>query len=156
MRAVLAVGCMAMMMVAACAGQNVTGEDDVNQALETEQLAQGGNSSVRAERMTVIRDPQALAGVWSELGQAGDRPEVDFDQEMVLAVFMGERRTGGYRVEVNDVARDGETLRVSVRMSAPGPNCMTTQALTQPYQIVRLPRVEGPVEFDVEQVEVDC
>ena len=156
MRAVLAAGCMAMMMVTACAGQNATGEDDVDQVLETEELAQGGNSSVRAERMTVIRDQQAFERLWSETTARGERPAVDFDQHMVLAVFMGERRTGGYRVQVEQVTREGDGLRVSVRMTAPGPNCMTTQALTQPYQVVRLPMVDGAVEFDVEQVEVDC
>lgn len=157
MRALLAVACcMAMTMVAACAGQNATGEDNVSQVLETEQLAQGGNSQVRAERMTVIRDEQALDRVWSEIAPRGDRPAVDFEQDMVLAVFMGERRTGGYQIRVEEVQREGEGIRVGVRMRAPGPNCMTTQALTQPYQIVRLPRVDGPVEFDVEQVEVDC
>lgn len=149
-------GLVVLIVAAACTGgasaleeREMTGDDIV-------ELARGNNSGVRAERMSVIRDADALARVWSEAGERGDTPTVDFEASMVVAVFMGERRTGGHRVRVESVRQSGEQLIVSVNMEAPGPNCMTTQALTQPYQIVRLPRLEGEVAFQIEQVEVDC
>lgn len=145
-----------MIVAAACTGgasaleeRHMTGDD-------IEELARGNNSGVQAERMSVIRDTDALARAWSEAGERGDTPTVDFEESMVVAVFMGERRTGGHRVRVESVRESGDELVVSVNMEAPGPNCMTTQALTQPYQIVRLPRLEGEVTFQIEQVEVDC
>lgn len=127
----------------------MTGDDIV-------ELARGNHSGVRAERMSVIRDNEALARAWSEAGERGDPPTVDFQESMVVAVFMGERRTGGHRVRVESVRESGDEMVISVNMEAPGRNCMTTQALTQPYQIVRLPRLEGEVAFQIEQVEVDC
>ena len=157
MRAVTMIAWIGMtVLMTACAGNNATEEDNVNGNIEFSQLAQGNSSDVKAERMTVVRDQQALDRIWSEVRHGRERPAVDLESEMVLAIFMGERRTGGYQVRVQEVVREGEGFRVHVRMTAPGPNCMTTQAFTQPWQLISLPRVDGPVEFDVEQREVDC
>lgn len=65
-------------------------------------------------------------------------PEVDFGSSSVAAVFLGTRSTGGYSVEVQNVAlQDGE-LYLDVATSEPAPGSVTTQALTNPWVMVRI------------------
>jgi hypothetical protein len=67
-------------------------------------------------------------------------PRVDFEAEIVVAVFLGERRTGGHAIEVSKVEEHPETaqLKVYYREIAPPRNAIVTQALTQPFHIVKL------------------
>lgn len=65
-------------------------------------------------------------------------PEVDFGRSSVVAVFLGTRSTGGYSVEVQNVAlQDGE-LYLDVAIAEPAPGDITTQALTNPWVMVRI------------------
>lgn len=62
---------------------------------------------------------------------------IDFSKGSVLLVDMGPRPTGGYWVEVESV---NSTMKgavvVAVRLWKPGRRCLTTQALTNPFQFV--------------------
>jgi len=152
----------ALLFAAACAAndQGDTNGDEVmaenNGSLEVQELARGSQSQEPSERMMVVKDQDTLQRIWSLAEQRGTLPEIDFDEEMALAVFMGERRTGGYEVRVEEVSRSGDGLKVSVLMRAPGENCMTTQAITRPFQLLRLERVDGEVTFETRQEAVDC
>lgn len=59
-----------------------------------------------------------------------------------LAVFAGERNTGGYGVEIIEVVSLESELMVSVEMTEPGPDTMVTDALTYPMALVELKGVE--------------
>lgn len=63
------------------------------------------------------------------------------NNETVVAVFMGQRNTGGYSVNVEEVSTSGSTLNVRVRFTAPGPDVLTTQALTSPWVMIKVPGV---------------
>jgi len=69
---------------------------------------------------------------------------------MVVALFMGERRTGGHEIEVTRVERAGSGLAVHYRSKSPNPGDMTSQALTQPFHLITLARDDGPVVFVAE------
>ena len=53
-----------------------------------------------------------------------------------LTVRGGERRTGGYRVAVSRITRDGPTLTIQCEIHAPPPGALVTQVLTSPAQTV--------------------
>jgi len=60
-----------------------------------------------------------------------------------LLVSWGEKPTGGYVMDVKDVAAGEEhapgVIRISVELIAPGPDDNVTQALTYPYLLIELP-----------------
>ena len=66
---------------------------------------------------------------------------------MVVALFMGERPTGGYAIEITRVERADSGLAVHYRSKGPDQGAMLTQALTQPFHLIKLPRDDGPVRF---------
>ena len=76
-----------------------------------------------------------------------------------LAVFSGERNTGGYGIEVASVSLDGKTLMVSVVLIEPDPEAVLTQALTYPMQVVELTGISDidgiEVELEIEETRID-
>lgn len=55
-----------------------------------------------------------------------------------LVVFAGERRTGGYTVEITEVINNKDTTDVIVKETVPGKDSVVTCALTYPIDIIKL------------------
>jgi hypothetical protein len=62
---------------------------------------------------------------------------------MVVAVFLGEKPTGGYAIEITRAAKTDRGIEVGYTEQTPAPGAMTIQALTQPFHIVRIPKSDG-------------
>ena len=84
----------------------------------------------------------------------GDRPAVDFTQDLVVAVAAGQQSSGGYEVVIDKVTQNNGELMIEVVETSPGPNCMTTTALTQPVDVVVMPAVNARGWSFVERKEV--
>ncbi len=113
-------------------------ETDSAASVEIRRIGSWVSSGVKGSRRLVIRDQKTWTAFWSELG-AGVRPEVDFSRDLVIAVASGEHSSGGHQIAVQQVTQDGGTLRIEVVDTSPGPDCMTTSALTQPVDVVLVP-----------------
>jgi PrcB C-terminal len=121
--------------------------------LELRRIGQWTRTGVGEARRLVIRDANAWANFWSELG-VGDRPAVDFTRDIVLAVTAGQRPTGGYEIAVDRVRQANGELTVEVVETTPGPNCITTASLTQPVDIIVVPAVTARSWSFIERKEV--
>lgn len=98
-----------------------------------------------------IRDRAALESAWARLFnqvQGNPAPAVDFTRETVILVALGRRSSGGYGVHVDAVTRSGDGAVVRYTATSPAPDCMTTQALTSPVEVIRAPRIGGTVRFE--------
>lgn len=142
---------MLALVFAACAHNG-----EASNMKQPEVIAEGGYSGVAHPEQRVIRDPAEWERLWSRHAGEKAAPEVDFEREMVVAAFAGEFRTGGYSIDIDRLERTDEGLVVHVVLERPGATCMTTQALTQPFQIARVPRVDGEVEFRVRTETRKC
>jgi hypothetical protein len=122
-------------------------------AIELRRIGQWTRTGIAEARRLVIRDANAWAEFWSELG-VGDRPAVDFSRDLVVAVSAGQRPTGGYEIAISRVSQSDGQLTIEVLETAPGPNCTTTSALTQPVDVVVVPGVAAKGWSFVERNEV--
>jgi len=107
----------------------------------------------------VLRDATAFATAWrtAHNGVAGNEPPiVDFRSDMVVVLALGTHRTGGYSVRFDRMTTDGSGAIVHYTVTRPGPDCMTTQMITSPLQVVRVPRVEGTIRFERREVVERC
>lgn len=125
----------------------------VSAAIPFLNLQKGTSSGVEEELREVYRTPEAFAELWRRHGSkfypAPDVPAVDFDQTMVAVVFAGQKMSGGYGVEVRSVDQnDAGAVTVNYETSSPPPGAMTTQALTEPFHMIRLGKSEGDVVFE--------
>ena len=64
-------------------------------------------------------------------------PTIDFDTYGVAAAFMGQKTTGGYSIRITGVYTKNETVFATIEKVVPSPNDVTTQALTEPYHLVK-------------------
>ena len=119
-------------------------------------IDQGFRSGVRERKFLVIKTEPEWKAVWQSHGQplipVKELPRVDFDKEMIVAVFLGEKPTGGYKVEITAMEEDqgkGQ-LRVVTREGKPPVGSIATQALTQPYHVVRVKKSDLTTTFITE------
>jgi len=74
-------------------------------------------------------------------------PKIDFEKEMILAAFMGERRTGGYEIRIKRVRKTDKEIIAYIEERKPDPESFRTMALTQPYHVVVIKKYSLPVRF---------
>lgn len=97
----------------------------------------GSSSSEREPRQLVVRDVAGWLELWLRIGAP---PPQDFPLDAVgVAVFLGERPTGGYGVAFAAESDLGGDLTVAWREEAPEPETMVTQAVTQPWAVALYP-----------------
>ena len=90
----------------------------------------------------VIRNETIWENVWLELYNGyepiPDTPTVNFSSEMLIAVFQGERTSGGYWTNITRITMTSLYYVVYVDEVHPGEGCVVTAVLTYPYQIVKI------------------
>ena len=104
-----------------------------------------------------VRDEASWAVLWAKLREGSVLPEqppaVDFRSEMVIAAAM-ETQGCVSKVTIRGIVREGNTL-VDLLEAPPAPNCVCITS-ERPLHLVRLPRVDGPVRFEVERGQTSC
>ena len=108
----------------------------------------------------VIRTREAWVEMWKRIYNANPPdeamallPEVDFSREMLIIAALGERPTGGYGIIVDSACEREKELEIVVRSISHVTCGGVTQSLTQPLDIVRLPKTDLPVVF--REIDVD-
>ncbi len=114
-------------------------------------IARGANSAYQTASQMVIDNPEEWASVWqqhaSNIIPPPPVPRVDFTDNQVAAVFMGEKRTGGYSVEILSVEiksseqDDLTSLVITVAYHQPQPKDIVPEVITHPYQIITIPQL---------------
>jgi PrcB C-terminal len=103
---------------------------------EIRRIGQWSNTGIAESRHLIIQDNRAWTELWSQLGVGEQAPQVDFNRNVVIAVSMGQRSSGGYDVAVQGVTEIAGELTVDVVETSPALTCATTMALTQPVDVV--------------------
>lgn len=101
----------------------------------------GGYGGPIDARTEVAADEGEWTRLWLMLGS--DAPPLDFKKYFAVAVFAGEKPTGGYMIEFLDPVPKGMDLTVRYRVLPP--SGFATQAITQPWKVRAYPRVKGKV-----------
>lgn len=124
-----------------------------SRTIEIRRLGQWTRTGIGESRRLVIRDANAWSQFWSELG-VGERPNVDFTRDVVVAVAAGQRTTGGFEIAVDRITQTDGELSVEVVERTPGPNCITTASLTQPVDVVVVPLADARSWSFMERKEI--
>ena len=161
---VITLGVISLVAVACTdeeAGAGRTPTPEVRQ-LESETLVMGDQSGIE------LGDPQVFKidspDAWQELWARHNRvtqpspqlPGVAFEREMVIAVVDRQQPSGGYSLEIRSVRAEGRQIKVSATRREPGPGCITTSVITQPFHFVTLDTVEGEPLLAVSTEQYEC
>ena len=110
---------------------------------------EGQMSGIRVQRTLVVRDSKGFAALWKQHTGNSAPPVVDFKKYDVVAIFAGEKRTGGHGVRIDSVKRTERSATVTATLLSPAPNMMVTQMLTYPWAMRAEPKLPPTVKFDL-------
>lgn len=113
-------------------------------------LMKGAQSSVDAEGGGVIRSvDQLLEFCRLSLGYEAPRPpfDIDFEQNMLLYYFLGERADPGHEVRIVEFeAFPGPRMRVTALEIVPEATAKGASP-ERPWVVIQTRRMDGPIEF---------
>jgi hypothetical protein len=114
-------------------------------------LDSGDRSGITSAQERVVLDAEEWRRLWQEHEAGGPAnrslPSVDFSREVCVAIFAGQRPTGGFTVTVEETTGSASGLEVAYRLTGPPPGAIVSQALTSPFQIVAVESRATPVRF---------
>lgn len=137
-----------LLLTGACSGGGGDAEDVTADGGEAADTSKDGNSREISSGTTgsptageiVATSATEWRDKWVASGAAATPPEVtevDFENEVVVALFAGERPSGGWKIGPDvQVKRQGTFAAVSYEVIGPGKGCSTSQALTSPYLVL--------------------
>jgi hypothetical protein len=119
------------------------------------------NSGLDDPLRVTIRDVEAWRKMWKQIYRRGpspspELPDINFSKEMVILAALGSRPTGGYAIFIESIYKRDGRLVIKVSSQSAGKNCMVTQAVTQPLDIVRIPKSGMPVVFIENEIIREC
>ncbi|MDM7324569.1 MAG: protease complex subunit PrcB family protein [Thermus sp.] len=100
----------------------------------------------------LANNPTRFAEVWNLV--VGNRiprptaPSEDFRSQSAVAFIWGLKPTGGYGLEVVGVTYAAGTARVVLNLQSPRPGAIVTQALTSPFVLLEVEKVNRVVFTD--------
>ena len=109
-------------------------------SLPMRSIDRGQNSQIDAAKQVSAHNADEWSKLWTSHAGNRTRPSVDFNKEVVAAVFLGSRPTAGYAVEIVRARQEGVALVVSYKETRPSPDSVAAQVLTSPYHIVAVPK----------------
>lgn len=149
-----------LLMLAAIQGCN-SSKDIAKSDIKFELVSKGPASGIDDRKQVVIKSESEFRAKFAEVNSIfypqPEAPAVDFSKYTVIAVFQGTKNNGGYTIKIDKISYDEDgNVKVSVIETSPGSNCVTTDAITHPYYIVKIPKTDAKVLFDVKQEVFNC
>lgn len=138
---------IAALLAGACSGGNggeaVTADDGGGGAKAAaegvRELAAGNDGAPEADEI-VATSAEEWSEKWAAAGATAPVPDVgdvDFTKEVAVAIFAGERPSGGWKVDPEvGVKRQGVFASIDYVVVGPGEGCSSSQAITSPYLVL--------------------
>lgn len=140
-----------LFILSACTTNDESKEDaplveKESQTLNFRSLVKSNQSSYQEEGFYVINNQEE----WNNLGIVIIEDyiiEIDFEKELVLAVFTGMRPSGGYSVEIVEIIEKEDVIEVMFEETMPSEDDMVSMEITYPEHIVKIEKIDKPFEF---------
>lgn len=121
------------------------------ETLPMRNLSKGGFSGITELQQVVIKEEKAWQEFWTkhsvDAKSAKKIPKVNFDKEMVVAVALGQQRTGGYLVEILRIEKEADKLKITIKRRAPPPDGILLQTVTSPFHCVAVAKCDLKPQF---------
>ncbi len=110
-----------------------------------------GHNDYSDQKMYVIKNNSEWISLWgivySTLIPQPDIPTINFENEMIIAVFQGNLPSGGYNIRITQILEKENYIEVSVKETIPPEGSTTIAVITSPYHIVKTERTDKEVIF---------
>lgn len=127
------------------------------QTISFETIESGTQSNITDTRNVVINSQEEWEVLWKEHQlESLEVPEIDFTKKTVIGVFSGERSSGGYTIEIDQIVATGKTMTVSALETTPGTSCFVTLSLTYPYHLIQIQKTDKALQFTTQSHVNTC
>lgn len=79
------------------------------------------------------------------LVQKLDTISIDFDKQMVIALFDKQRRTGGHQIFIGESLQGPKEIVFTVKTTHP--DGVASMVMTQPFYLATIPKTDKPISF---------
>lgn len=116
-----------------------------------ETIQEGTYSGIKEPLAKIITDQKDWEDLWkkhvSVLVPQPLVPEIDFNMDVVAAIFSGEKRTSGYRIVIKSIVSTQDDVVVTYQETQPPENSFTLQVITQPFAMIKISKPVGSVRL---------
>lgn len=125
--------------------------------LDFHTIEKGFFSGITERKNLIIRTQDEWAKLWNKHTSTRmpppEAPVIALTENMILAVFMGEKASGGFAVEITRVEKCGDELVVFFSEVEPPADAVVTAVLTQPYHIIKIEKIGLKTKFKKSEEE---
>lgn len=123
-----------LVLFTCCAIQN----KELNKEVHYKLIESHSNGGFSTEQYHTITNPIELKKLYAQLNLSRKPglpiPDVDFENESVIAFFMGQKMSGGFSIKIDSLKRINNS-RVDIRLKETKPEDMASMAITSPFVI---------------------
>lgn len=137
MKKLLLVPIIAIIVSCNCKKSTVTEENKTHKKPLFEVLSESAYQGRDNETFEIIKDNASLKELYKSINNE-NVPTIDFENNRVVALFLGQRSSGGYAIKVKNITEKENKIFVDIERIAPKPGENATMAITNPYSIVKI------------------
>ena len=130
------------------------------QTIEFQTLVEGDSKGTYPAKNQLITSQAAWQSFWTavhrQLPVMPNILPVDFSKNDVIAVTLGPKPTDGYTVRLLSLSTTGQQFKADIQVGMPGKGCNLPAHATGPYHLVMVPKITGPLTYEVNTVAHDC
>jgi len=127
---------------------------DSSKLTEIITLAIGQHSMISEQQNLIIKSNDDLVTLWLKITTENEFPSVDFDSNVVVGVFSGEKPNLCYSVNVESlsqfVTNEGLITTVNLKNTIPSDELNCPTRTISPYHIVQIPFIPDEIYFSEE------
>ena len=122
----------------------------MKQETKMEVLANESHGGYETSKYLVIKNQEALQEVYGKVNMIRRPglpiPKIDWKNEMVIALFMGQKNSGGYSIIVDKITSlNNDTVEFLLKETKP--EGMATTVICQPFYFCKVQRTDKEVIF---------
>ena len=124
------------------------------------EIDKGTNGGFMDSTYQVITNKNQMKKAWeqaySNFLNKKDPPEIDFSSKTIILVSFGMKTSGGYKIYVDSVLDNPKDVIINTVHVTPGDNCVVTEAITFPYQMIEINSTDKKIVFNKISEVIDC
>lgn len=135
-------------LLVGCTGKKTISNESVQ--ISFEKITSQSHGGTIVEKFILVRSNEELKQIFTQVNIARKpgipMPTINFNNESVIVLFMGQHTSGGYSISMESV-RYKKNHEALVSFKKTIPSGMSTMAITQPFSIYKLNKKLKKVTF---------
>ncbi|RZK05189.1 MAG: protease complex subunit PrcB family protein [Flavobacterium sp.] len=137
MKKIFIIPLIAMIVSCNCKKETVPTEGLSSKQPLFEVLSDSQYQGKEEESFEVIKDEVSLKNLYQSINNE-NVPKIDFKTQNVVALFLGQRSSGGHTIKIKNVTEKDKKIFVEVEKISPKAGENATMAITNPYSIAKI------------------